>query len=238
MSDGIRFFSAGPLSAIAFIILIGLLILIIPLFILGIIGAAFTRLGFSWISALAVVLLIVFGSFVSIPVYRIRRDIIRMSRDDTPFHGTGMTPASREVWETCISLNLGGAVIPVCVSIYMIYRAILITGTSLLFSVCVGIFMVAAITFVSTRLVTGVGFHVPLLLPGLTALLAGLILTGGTGLAAVVTAFVSGTIGTLSGGNIANLFRVNMLEIPQVSIGGAGTFGTVFICCILPALIA
>ena len=239
MSDGIRFFSPGPLSVIAFIILIGLLILIIPLFILGIIGAAFTRLGFSWISAFAIVLLIIFGSFVSIPVYRIRRDIIRLSRDDAPFRGTGMLPpAPREVWETCISLNLGGAVIPVCVSIYMIYRAILITGTSLLFSVFVGIFMVAAITFVSTRLITGVGFHVPLLLPGLTALLAGLILTGGTGLAAAVTAFVSGTIGTLSGGNLANLFRVKMLEIPDVSIGGAGTFGTVFICCILPALIA
>ncbi|MDD1700212.1 MAG: DUF1614 domain-containing protein [Methanoregula sp.] len=238
MSDGIRIFSAGPLSVIAFIILVGLLILIIPLFILGIIGAAFTRLGFSWISALAVVLLMLSGSFVTIPVYRIRRDIIRLSRDDVPFHGTGMPPAPLQVWETRISLNLGGAVIPACVSIYMIYRAILISGTSLLFSVCVGIFIVAAITFVSTRLVAGAGFHVPLLLPGLTALLAGLILTGGTGLAAAVTAFVSGTIGTLSGGNIVNLFQVKMLEIPDFSIGGAGTFGTVFICCILPALIA
>ena len=80
MSDGVRFFSAGPLSVIAFIILIGLFILLIPLFILGIIGAAFIRLGFSWISALAVILLMVFGSFVNIPVYRIRRDVIRVSR--------------------------------------------------------------------------------------------------------------------------------------------------------------
>jgi uncharacterized membrane protein len=238
MSDRIRFFSAGPLSVIAFIILAGLLIIIIPLFILGIIGAAFTRLGFSWISAIAVVLLMLSGSFVTIPVYRIRRDIIRLSRNDAPFCGTGIPPAPLQVWETTVSLNLGGAVIPACVSIYMIYRAILITGTSILISVCAGIFIVAAITFVSTRQVAGSGFHVPLLLPGLTALLAGLILTGGTGLAAAVTAFVSGTIGTLSGGNIANLFRVKMLEIPDVSIGGAGTFGTIFICCILPALIA
>jgi uncharacterized membrane protein len=49
---------------------------------------------------------------------------------------------------------------------------------------------------------------------------------------------VSGTIGTLSGGNIVNLFRVSNLGVPQVSVGGSGTFGAVFICCILPALIA
>ena len=87
-------------------------------------------------------------------------------------------------------------------------------------------------------MVPGAGIHVPLLIPGLTALLVGIIFSGGAGLTAAVTAFVSGTIGTLSGGNIANLFRVSDLEIPEVSIGGAGTFGAIFICCILPALLA
>jgi uncharacterized membrane protein len=238
MSDGVRLFSAGPLSVIAIIILIGLLIIIIPLFILGIIGAAFTRLGFSWISALAVVLLIVFGSFVNIPVYRIRRDVIRVSRNDTQGQ-VACTPRSPcNVWDTSVSCNLGGAVIPAGISAYLLYQAILITGNTLVFTVCAGIIMVAAITFVSTRIVPGAGINVPLLIPGLTALLAGVILSGGTGLTAVVTAFVSGTLGTLSGGNIVNLFRVSDLEVPDFSIGGAGTFGAVFICCILPALIA
>jgi uncharacterized membrane protein len=102
----------------------------------------------------------------------------------------------------------------------------------------VGIILVAVVTFVSTRLVPGSGIHVPLLIPGLTALLAGLLLSDGTGLTAAVTAFAGGTIGTLSGGNIVNLFRIGNLEIPKVSIGGSGTFGAVFMCCILPALIA
>jgi len=235
LSDGIRILSATPISAIAIIILFGLLILILPLFILGMIGAAFIRLGFSWISALAVILLIIFGSFVNIPLYHIRRDIIRVPRNDTLDQDTG---ASADVWNILVSCNLGGAVIPAGVSAFLLYKAILITGNSLVFSIVAGIIIVAVITFVSTRLVPGAGIQVPLLIPGLTALLAGLVLSGGTGLTAAVTAFVSGTIGTLSGGNIVNLFRISDLEIPQVSVGGSGTFGAVFICCILPALIA
>jgi len=238
MSDGVRFYSAGPLSVFVIIILIALVIILIPLLILGIIGAAFTRLGFSWISALAVVLLMLFGSFVTIPVYRIRRDMIRVSHDEASVFDVCVPCASGQVWDTTISINLGGAVIPVCVCLYMVYRAILITGTSLVFTVSAGITLVTIITFVSTRLVPRAGIQVPLLIPGLTALLAGLLLAGGTGLTAAVTAFVSGVAGVLLGGNVVNLYRIKDLEVPEVSFGGAGTFGSIFICCMLPALIA
>ena len=238
MSDGIRFYSAGPLSVLVLIFLIALVIILIPLLILGIIGAAFTRLGFSWISALAVVLLMLLGSFVNIPVYRIRRDMIRVSPDQTNVFGVSVPVTSGEVWDTTLSLNLGGAVIPVCISFYLIYSAIQITGTPLFFSVCAGTTMVAIITFFSTRFEKCDGIQVPLLIPGLTALLAGLLLAGGTGLTGAVTAFVSGVMGVLLGGNVANLYRIKDLEVPEVSFGGAGTFGSIFICCILPALIA
>jgi uncharacterized membrane protein len=238
MSDGVRFYSAGPLSVFAIILLIALVVLIIPLLILGVIGAAFTRLGFSWISALAIVLLMLFGSFVNIPVYRIRRDMVRIAPAEVSVYGEYSQRLSSPVWDTTIAINLGGAIIPVAVSLYMVYQAILITGTSLVFSVCAGIILVAAITYVSTRYLPGSGIQVSLLIPGLTALLASLLLFGGTGLSAAVTAFVSGIAGTLLGGNIAQIFRIKDLDVPSVSIGGAGTFGAVFICCILPALIA
>ena len=113
MSDGVRFYSAGSLSAFVIIFLIALVVILIPLLILGIIGAAFTRLGFSWISALAVVLLMLFGSFVTIPVYRIRRDMIRVSHDEATVFDECVPCSSGQVWDTMISLNLGGAVIPV-----------------------------------------------------------------------------------------------------------------------------
>jgi uncharacterized membrane protein len=237
MSDGVRFYSAGPLSVFVIILIIVLVIIIVPLLILGIIGAAFTRLGFSWISALAVVLLILFGSFVNIPVYRFRRNMIRVSHNQAPVFGVSFPNTSGDVWETTISLNLGGAVIPVFISLYLMYRAILITGTSLIFTVCTGIIIVAVITYVSTRLDTYNGIQVPLLIPGTYSTACRFAPCRGTAYRAV-TAFVSGITGVLLGGNLANLYRISDLEVPEVSFGGAGTFGSIFLCCMLPALIA
>lgn len=238
MADGIRFSSVGPLSVLAIILLIGLVILLIPLFILGVIGAAFTRLGLSWITALALVLLILAGSFVNIPVYRIRRDMIQAVPMDIAGNELDASFSIPPVWETVISVNLGGAIIPVCIALYLMYQAVMVTGTAFSVPVALSAVLVMVITFLSTREVAGVGIRVPFMIPALTALLAGVLFSGGTGLAAAVTALAGGTLGTLAGGNLAHLFQVRDLEVPEVSIGGFGTFGAVFLCCVLPALIA
>jgi uncharacterized membrane protein len=238
MSNGIRMHSVGPLSVLALILLVGLVILIVPLLFLGLVGAAFTRLGFSWIAALALVLLMLFGSFVNIPLYRIKRDMIRVDNAAQPFAGAGNPFAPPPVWETVISLNLGGALIPAAVSIYLLYRATAVADVAVLQPVAVGIVIVAVIAWMATRSVPGYGLRAPLFIPGLAALLCGLLLTGGTGLSAGVTAFVAGTAGTLLGAGIAQLPRIQDMEIPKVSIGGAGMFGAIFLACILSALIA
>lgn len=56
-----------------------------------------------------------------------------------------------------------------------------------------------------------------------------------------VAAYVAGTMGTILGGNIIPLLtpRIrNTVGVPLVSIGGAGTFGGVFIAGILAVLLA
>lgn len=238
MSNGVRFYPTGPLSVFAVILLIALVILIIPLFIFGIIGAAFTRLGFSWISALAIVLLMLFGSFVNIPLYRFKHDMVRVSPDTNAIFGSGTPWPADPVWETLVSINLGGAILPICLSLYLLYQAVSISGPSLLVPVGAGILLVALVTFFASRPIPGAGLRVPLFIPALSALLMGLLLFGGAGIPTMVTAFVSGTTGVLIGGNVTHLSRIKDLEIPSVSIGGAGTFGSVLICCILPALVA
>jgi len=239
MNEGIRLSSSGPLSIIAIILLICLIILIIPLILLGLVGAAFTRLGFSWIAALAVVLLMLFGSFVNIPLYTVRRDMVRVGTGSLPLDESAPAPwAPQPVWDTAISLNLGGAVIPVLVSAYLLYRAVDVLGTAILGPVFAGIVVVAIIAYLATRSIPGYGIKAPLFIPGLAALLCGLLLNGGTPLLAGVTAFVAGTVGTLLGAGIAWLLRIKDLEVPQVSIGGGGMFGAIFLACILSALIA
>jgi len=232
MPDGIRFYSVGGWTVIGIILLVCLVIVIIPLLFLGLVGAAFTRLGFSWIAAVAAVLLMLIGSAINIPVGKISREMIRIE------HNEGVIPDGYEPWETVIAINLGGAVIPVAIACYLIYISVHSTGTAIALPLIVGVLIVAALSFVSTRRVDGVGLKVPLFMPGLTALLCGILLCGGIGLSAGVIAFVSGTFGTLIGANIAKLPHVRDLNVSEFSIGGAGTFGAVFISCILSALIA
>ena len=238
MAGGIRYFSAGPLSALAIILLIGFVILLIPLLILGIIGAAFTRLGLSWVAALALVLLMLAGSFVNIPLYRIQRDMIRAIPLDSDGNELAVPFAATPVWDTLISVNLGGGILPVCIAAFMVYQAVMVDGTAIFIPVVVCAALVIVISFVSTREVAGIGIRVPFIIPALTAVLAGVLLSGSTGLTAAVTALAGGTLGTLMGGNLAHLWHVRDLEVPEVSIGGFGTFGAVFLCCVLPALIA
>jgi uncharacterized membrane protein len=164
--------------------------------------------------------------------------MIRAPPLDSAVNVLGAPFAAPPVWETVISVNLGGGIIPVCIVAYMVYRAVMDTGTALVLPVTLCVFLVMIISFVSTREVAGVGIRVPFIIPAVTALLSSVLLSGGTGLNAAVIALASGTLGTLSGGNLAHLYRVRDLEVPEVSIGGFGTFGAVFLCCVLPALIA
>jgi len=238
MTNGIRYQSVGALPVIAILIFIVLIIVLVPLAFLGLIGAAFTRLGFSWLSALAVVLLILLGSTVNIPVYTIKRDMVRMAHGEMSMSDPYAAWPREDVWDTVISINLGGAVIPLCIALYVLYAAYPLVTPSLLVPLAIGTLGVSLITYASTRALPGVGIQVPLLIPALTALLIGLVFGGSVGLAASVTALVSGIFGVLVGGNLAQLGKIRDLGIPAMSIGGSGTFGSVLFCCILPALIA
>jgi uncharacterized membrane protein len=237
MADGVRFQSIGALSVFAIIILIALAVLLIPLVIFGLVGAAFTRLGFSWLSALAVVLLILLGSTVNIPVYTIKRDMVRVVPENAAISDPFAPWSGGQVWETVLAINLGGAIIPVIVAIYLLFTALPKTGSSLVLPISAGILAVASITYSSTRLIPGFGLQVPVLIPALTAILVALILSGSVGITAAVSAVVSGTFGVLIGGNLAQIPKIKDLDIPAWSIGGSGTFGSMLICCILPALI-
>jgi uncharacterized membrane protein len=114
----------------------------------------------------------------------------------------------------------------------------MISGTALLVPLALCVAVVLVISFISTHEITGIGIRVPFIIPALTALLVGALLAGGTGLNAAVTALAGGTFGVIAGGNLAHLYRVRDLEVPEVSIGGFGTFGAIFLCCVLPALLA
>jgi uncharacterized membrane protein len=99
----------GSLPVFAIIALIVLIVLVIPLLILGLIGAAFSRLGFSWIEAVAVILLMFLGSFVNIPLWTFQRSEANTGTA-TPavFDAFTGEPVPDERLTTELSVNLGG----------------------------------------------------------------------------------------------------------------------------------
>lgn len=241
MPSDMRVYSAGPLTIIALLVIIGLIVIVVPLLFLGLVGKAFTNLvDLSWITATALVMLILICSLVNIPVWKIKKETIRMPHSESGQFPDMFTPTEvGGIWETSIAVNLGGAIIPVAMACWLLYKASdVMTGDTLYLQVAVAILIVAAIAYVTTRPVVGLGLRAPLFVPGLTALLCGILLAQGLGLSAGVIAFVSAVFGILLGANVAHLPHVGDLEVPQVSIGGAGTFGAIFIGCILSAIIA
>ena len=168
MPNGIRVYSAGPLTILALIVVIGLVIIVVPLLFLGLAGKAITNLvGLSWLTATALVILILVCSLVNIPVWKIRRETVRIPHDGTGQLPDAFTPGEDGgLWETTIAVNLGGAIIPLALSVYLLYRAILVMNGNLLYlQVTAATLIVAAIAFVTTRAMVGVGYGRRFLFP-------------------------------------------------------------------------
>jgi uncharacterized membrane protein len=234
-----RFSPTGSLSVLAILLLVGLIVLVIPLLILGLAGAAFSRLGFSWIEATAVILLMLLGSVVNIPLWTFRRRFGKTETDKPlvfdAFSGE-LVPAEQPVTE--LSINLGGAVTPLVVSMYLLFQAHQLEGDMLLIRAGIALTIVALMTRMSTTIIPPHGVRAPFLVPAVSALVLGLILGGGTGLPAAVIAFAGGTMGTVLGAGFLTLPQIRTRGVSRISIGGTGMFGAVVLCGLLAALIA
>ena len=130
---------------------------------------------------------------------------------------------------TVVAINVGGALIPALLSIYLLVRTRM-PGRMLL-----GTAVVALVVHQLARVVPGVGIAVPMLLPPLLAAGVALILAFRR---APALAYVAGSMGALIGGDLLNLGRVAEMGAPMLSIGGAGTFDGVFLTGILAGLLA
>ena len=140
--------------------------------------------------------------------------------------------------ETVVAVNIGGAVIPVLLSIYLILSVWIAGEGTFLYSIIAGIFAVTAVTHIFARPTPGIGIAVPLLLPPLCALLCGILLSFGVSGMSPVIAYVSGTLGTLLGADLLNLGKLRDIGADTLSIGGAGTFDGIFLTGIIAALLA
>lgn len=227
-----------PLSLLLIAAFVVILILMIPLLILGVIGSAFSKLGFGFVGIILILASTIVGSFFNIPVMRIKSgpEVVRVP------HGRLMDSGYQPHFSagiTVVAVNIGGAVVPLLVSLYLLSGAIIFQeGSFLLLSSMAGILVVTVVSYIVARPVPGQGIGIPFLIPPLCALVCGLLLSFGVPGAAPVIAYVSGTLGTLIGADLLNLRKISSVGAEMVSIGGAGTFDGIFLTGIIAALLA
>ena len=233
---------ASPFSLVFLILLMLIGVLLIPLLFLNIIGNAFTRLGFSGWEAVTIVLFTLAGSFVNIPVTTIRSPPIYPPGRFFAGRGGRFLPLLYQVpvfsETTTVAVNLGGAVVPVVISLLLIAAAVSVAGTGMLLLIAFGVLAVTAVTHLLAEPVPGLGITTPFFIPPITAALAGLLLAGGMGWESAVIAYTGGTLGTLFGADLLNWRSYGDLGAPLVSIGGAGTFDGIFLAGVLAVLLA
>ena len=223
------------------LVLVGLVIILFPIVFLTAIGATFTKLGFSWREALLILLLTLAGSFVNVPVRTLESRAAPAYDRYVAVYGR-FYRIPEPVQRTVLAVNVGGALIPLVISLYLLYDSVVISGGYLVMGLALaGVAVVTVVTKLVARPVPGLGIATPFFIPPLAALFAALILStfaGGVPAAAVIIAYVSGTLGTLIGADLLNLGHIAELGAPMASIGGAGTFDGIFLSGIIAALLA
>ena len=204
-------------------------LLVIGLVALDALFYVYHRIGISigWMAVILAAALL--GSMINIPVARLPAEIRETSTTVTVFGVTYRVPLAVRSGRTTIAVNVGGAIVPSAVAVYLICHDRLQPG------VLLAALIVTVLVFAVARPVPGVGIVTPPLVPPLAAALAAIWL-GGHFVAAA--AYVAGTFGTLVGADILNMPRVRSLQAPMVSIGGAGTFDGVFLTGLAAVLLA
>ena len=194
-----------------------------------IIQVVYHKLGISHRAIVALLLMTILGSYINVPVAAIpAQNLIH----DQVVVVNGMpyiVPHVVALGRTVIAINVGGALIPAILSIYVLVR---IGG---FIPALAATAAVSVVVYHFARPVPGVGISIPGLLPGILAAVLAMLLDRRRSAA---IAYVAGTMGCLIGADIMNLGMISQMHAPVASIGGAGTFDGVFTSGIIAVILA
>jgi uncharacterized membrane protein len=218
-----------PLALPFLFILLILFVFLIGLIEIGILGYAYQRMGIDSRYIFSILLLSLLGSYINIPLFQLPPEKIVSGQEVFFFGMRHMIPVVREWPGTVVAVNVGGAIIPFILSLYLMRKNNLY-GLALS-----GITVLAVVVYQMAYPVAGLGIAVPVFTPPILAAVVALMLSRKY---APALAYITGTLGTLIGADIMNLGKIQGLGAPVASIGGAGTFDGIFLTGILAVLLA
>jgi uncharacterized membrane protein len=218
-----------PLTPPFFSILVAIFLVLLVLVQLGILRYAYMRLGVSPSAALLLLFGSLFGSYFNIPIVELPEERV-LSGEVINFFGMRyVVPLVVERPGTVIAVNVGGAVIPTLMSIYLLVRNELWVQGLLATAI------VAVVCYLLSQPLPGLGIAEPVFVPSVTAAIVAFILSRRY---AAPLAYICGSLGTLIGADLLNLGAIRGLGAPVASIGGAGTFDGIFLIGIVAVLLA
>jgi uncharacterized membrane protein len=218
-----------PLTPGLFSILVFLVIGLIILIQLGILRYAYMRLGVGPGAALLLLFGSLIGSYFNIPITVLPGETVRAGEVIDFFGMSYVVPVVVSSPGTVLAVNVGGAVIPTVMSIYLLIRY------QLWLKGAIATAVVAFIIHLVATPVPGLGIAVPVFAPAVATAIIAFLLSREY---APPLAYVGGSMGTLIGADLLNLDKISSLGAPVASIGGAGTFDGIFLTGILAVLLA
>jgi uncharacterized membrane protein len=222
----LHYFPVGiGLATLFAAILLGLFLLLQ----IGLLSRAYSALGLDPRVATLALFGSLLGSYINLPLLHLPEERI-VSREVVEIFGVPfLAPVTAEWPGTILAINVGGAVIPILLSFYLLMRYDL-WGF--------GALATAIVAFVVHRLATpvpGMGISVPTFAPPLLAAVVALALSRRF---AAPLAYIGGSLGVLIGADLLNLGLLRSLGAPVASIGGAGTFDGIFLTGVIAVLLA
>jgi uncharacterized membrane protein len=220
----------APFLVFYALIFLGLLFVWLMFVWVGVISNVFQALGLPPNLAFMALLASFIGSYINIPLTEIESGAPQLPEVVTHFGMRYRIPVRYQTGKTTVAINVGGAIVPSLISLYVLSHFPEVTLPAL-----IGIAIVAIVVNRFARPIPGLGIATPMFIPPIVAAICGWILGGQH---ADAVAYVSGVIGTLVGADLLNLRKIGGLGAPVASIGGAGTFDGIFLTGIVAVLLA
>ena len=218
-----------PISPIHILLLIAGVMALIAFIQIGLITVAFDKLGLSSSSAILLLVSSLIGSGINLPLFSMKSEALK-GPPVNPLFTLLRLPRQEFTGSTMITINVGGGLIPLFFSVYLISH-----NNLSVIDVALGILIVTSISYLVSRPVHGIGIGMPIFIAPLCAALVALILNPHD---SAPLAYISGTLGVLAGADILRLKNIRQMGLPMASIGGAGTFDGIFITGIVAVLLA
>lgn len=217
-----------PIGLIFFLAFWFLFALLVGLIQIGILQYVFESMGVNRRYLLALLLFSLLGSYVNIPIAHLPGGHMRTGEVVDFFGIQYVVPVVVNSPGTVLAVNLGGAVIPFILSIYLMVKNRLYSESLL------GVGLVTIVVHAMARPVQGVGIAVPIFIPPVITAIVALGLRRWN---PAPLAYIAGSMGTLIGADLLNLNKVRDLGAPVASIGGAGKFDGIFLTGVVAVLL-